>query len=135
MPRLYRQAPLNSIWEGSGNIQCLDVLRALAKEPATRDTLFAELAGAKGIDRRYDAAVTGIARALDDVQDLEYRSRHIVERTALALQASVLLRSGQDEIAQAFCASRLAGEHGLAFGTLGGDAPVAALIERALVVA
>ncbi|MGV6874313.1 isovaleryl-CoA dehydrogenase [Pseudochelatococcus sp. B33] len=133
MPRLYRQAPLNSIWEGSGNVQCLDVLRALRKEPETRDALFAELAAAKGADRHYDAEFARLPKDFDDVGTLEYRSRHIVERAALMLQASVLLRSGRDAVAVAFCRSRLAGEHGFAFGTLGADAPVAELIERASV--
>ena len=133
MPRLYRQAPLNSIWEGSGNIQCLDVLRALSREPQTREALFAELAAAKGLDRDYDAGLATLPALFDDAGTLEFRSRAIVERTALMLQASVLLRSGQDEIATAFCRSRLAGEHGLAFGTLAPNAPVTLLIDRAIV--
>lgn len=131
MPRLYRQAPLNSIWEGSGNVQCLDVLRALRKEPETRDALFAELATAKDINSDYDAALAELPTLFADVETMEFRSRFIVERTALLLQASVLLKSDQPAIAAAFCSSRLAGEHGLAFGTLGPDAPVAELIERA----
>jgi len=135
MPRLYRQAPLNSIWEGSGNIQCLDVLRALAREPETREALFAELAAAGGRDRHYDAALARLPCLLEDAATLEYRSRAVVERTALLLQAAVLLRAGQEEIAAAFCRSRLAGEHGLAFGTLGPDAPVALLIGRAMATA
>ncbi len=135
MPRLYRQAPLNSIWEGSGNVQCLDVLRALRKEPETRDALLAELAAAKGPDAHYDAALARLPALFDDPATMEFRSRAIVERAALMLQASLLLRSGQDEIAAAFCRSRLSGEHGLAFGTLGPDAPVALLIDRAMAAA
>ena len=131
MPRLYRQAPLNSIWEGSGNVQCLDVLRALRKEPETRDALFAELATAKGLNADYDAALAALPALFADVETMELRSRFIVERTALLLQASVLLKSNQPAIAAAFCRSRLAGEHGLAFGTLGPDAPISELIERA----
>lgn len=133
MPRLYRQAPLNSIWEGSGNVQCLDVLRALRKEPASRDALFAELMAAKGADRNYDAELGRLSTAFDDIETLEYRSRFIVERTALMLQASILLRHSDTQIAAAFCRSRLGGEHGLALGTLGADAPVGKLIDRALV--
>ena len=135
MPRLYRQAPLNSIWEGSGNIQCLDVLRALGREPETREALFAELAAAQGLDADYDAGLVGLPALLADAATREYRSSAIVERAALMLQASVLLRSGQAEIAAAFCRSRLAGAHGLAFGTLAPDAPVALLIERAMAAA
>ncbi len=133
MPRLYRQAPLNSIWEGSGNVQCLDVLRALRKEPASRDALFGELAGAKGLDRSYDAEFDALAGSFADAETLEYRSRAVVERVALLLQASLLLKSADQAIAACFCRSRLAKEHGLAFGTLGPDAPVATLIERAMV--
>ena len=132
MPRLYRQAPLNSIWEGSGNVQCLDVLRALRKEPETRDALLAELAAAKGMNGDYDAALASLPAMFDDVETMEFRSRAIVERAALMLQGCVLLQSGQPDIAAAFCRSRLAGEHGLAFGTLHADAPVGLLIERAM---
>lgn len=135
MPRLYRQAPLNSIWEGSGNVQCLDVLRALRKEPASRDALFAELASASGQDKHYDAELARLGNAFDDMETVEYRSRFIVECTALMLQASILIKSAEAPIAACFCRSRLGGEHGLAFGTLGPDAPVARLIERASVAA
>ncbi len=135
MPRLYRQAPLNSIWEGSGNVQCLDVLRALRKEPETREALLAELTAAKGMNGDYDAALRSLPALFDGPQTMEFRSRFIVERAALMLQASVLLHSGQGEIAAAFCRSRLAGAHGLAFGTLGPDAPVDLLIDRALTAA
>jgi putative acyl-CoA dehydrogenase len=131
LPRLYRQAPLNSIWEGSGNIQCLDVLRALSREPATREALFAELLAAKGAHAALDREVADLQARLADVADLERASRHGVERMALALQASLLLRAGNDAVAAAFCESRLAGAHGYAFGTLGAGAPLTALVERA----
>ena len=131
LPRLYRQAPLNSIWEGSGNIQCLDVLRALAREPASREALFGELLAAKGAHRALDREIASLQAQLADVADIETRSRTLVERMALALQASLLLRSGNKEVAEAFCASRLAGAHGYAFGTLGAGAPLKSLIERA----
>ena len=135
LPRLYRQAPLNSIWEGSGNIQCLDVLRALSKEPETREALFAELLAARGLDSSLDAEIHWLNEAYAERDALELRSRMVVERTALALQASILLRAGNAEVAGTFCRSRLAGEHGLAFGTLPADAPMRALIERAAVAA
>ena len=133
LPRLYRQAPLNSIWEGSGNIQCLDVLRALSKEPETREALFAELLAARGMDSSLDAEIHWLGEAFTDRTTLEVRSRMLVERTALALQASILLRAGNADVATTFCRSRLGGEHGLAFGTLPADAPMRALIERAWV--
>ena len=128
LPRLYRQAPLNSIWEGSGNIQCLDVLRALAKEPATAGAVRAELDAARGLDPSFDAAaaMTGDLLRPGD----ESGSRRLVERLALLLQASVLLRSGSP-MAEAFCRSRLGGEHGLALGTLPAGLDCASLITRA----
>lgn len=131
LPRLYRQAPLNSIWEGSGNIQCLDVLRALAREPATRDALFAEINAGKGGHPSLDAETARLLRDLSDSDTLELRSRFLVERMALALQASLLVRSGNRQVSDAFCESRLGGGHGLAFGTLPAHAPLKALIDRA----
>ncbi|MDM4769540.1 isovaleryl-CoA dehydrogenase [Solimonas sp. SE-A11] len=130
LPRLYRQAPLNSIWEGSGNIQCLDVLRALNKEPETREALFGELLAAKGEHPDLDREIGWLEQALDDRATLELRSRMVVERMALALQGSILLRAGNSDVANAFCNSRLGGEHGLVFGTLGVGAPVARLVAR-----
>lgn len=131
MPRLYRQAPLNSIWEGSGNVQCLDVLRALGKEPDTRAAFFAELLAARGRHAELDREIAALNAALDDVPTLELRSRQLVERMALALQASILLRGAPAVVADAFCTSRLGGERGLTFGTLAAQTPFDALIERA----
>lgn len=131
LPRLYRQAPLNSIWEGSGNIQCLDVLRALAKEPETRDAFFGELMAARGENADLDREVAWLSQTFDDRTTLELRSRMVVERMALALQASILLRAGNADVAQTYCNTRLGGEHGLNYGTLPATAPLAALIERA----
>jgi putative acyl-CoA dehydrogenase len=131
LPRLYRQAPLNSIWEGSGNIQCLDVLRALAREPASGEAFFAELASVRGGHALLDAEMVRLQKvAAEAPADLEGRSRHLVERMALALQAATLIRSGNVAIADSFCESRLGSKHGLAFGTLPADAPIDALIER-----
>ena len=132
LPRLYRQAPLNSIWEGSGNVQCLDVLRALRREPEVRDALFAELYRARGEHPALDREIAWLNASLDDVATLETRSRLVVERAALALQAALLLQTDLQDHARAFCDSRLGGAHGLALGTLGADAPFAALIERAM---
>ena len=131
MPRLYRQAPLNSIWEGSGNVQCLDVLRALNKEPETQQALFKELQKTVGKNADYDAELKLLAARFTDLETLEFRSRYVIERLALMLQASILLQTDNSEIANAFCRSRLGNEHGLAFGTLRPDAPIDLLIERA----
>ena len=133
LPRLYRQAPLNSIWEGSGNIQCLDVLRALSREPETREAYFLELSARRGRNADFDRELAWLAQAFEDSNTLELRARHVVERMALALQASVLLGEGADaQVAEAFCRSRLGGERGLVFGTLPADAPFDRLLERAL---
>ena len=131
MTRLYRQAPLNSIWEGSGNVVCLDVLRALGREPACREALFKQFERARGCDHALDAAIDTLAHAIDDDAALEVRSRAVVEDAALALQAAILL-DGDASVAEAFCRSRIARRHGLAFGTLAADLPMSALIERAL---
>ncbi len=131
LPRLYRQAPLNSIWEGSGNIQCLDVLRACSREPETRTALMDELEAATGMHAALDVQIASLRHALSDLADAEAGARFLVERVALALQASVLLRAGSP-VADAFCRSRLAGNHGLVFGTLPGDAGFSALMARAL---
>ncbi|WNH47760.1 isovaleryl-CoA dehydrogenase [Stenotrophomonas aracearum] len=130
LPRLYRQAPLNSIWEGSGNIQCLDVLRALAREPQALPVLEAELDSVSGIDANYDAAVQAL-RAVLSATPSEAQARVVTERLALLLQAAVLLRA-QSPVAEAFVRSRLAGEHGMAFGTLPEGIDLQAVMSRAL---
>ena len=132
LARLYRQAPLNSIWEGSGNIQCLDVLRALGREPAAAQALLAELESAAGMDPHLDAGIASLRRQLADPQSLqEAGARRFVERLALALQASVLLRAGSPA-AGPFCRSRLGEGIGGAFGTLDPATGFDALIQRAL---
>ncbi len=129
LPRLYRQAPLNSIWEGSGNIQCLDVLRALAREPEAGAALLAEIEAARGLHTALDAALAALPANLANAD--EAGARLLVERIALALQASVLLRAGSP-VADAFCRSRLGGAHGFAMGTLPSELATGAAIERAL---
>ncbi len=129
LARLYRQAPLNSIWEGSGNIQCLDVLRALSRETGVLDASIHELASAAGSDAVYDVFVERLRTDLSSTQ--EAGARMLVERLALALQAAVLVRAGSPTT-PLFVRSRLGGEHGLVFGTLPADADVAALLARAL---
>ena len=130
LPRLYRQAPLNSIWEGSGNIQCLDVLRALGREPLVVQALLAELERAGDASPGYAAAVARVRADLSQGAD-EFSARRIAERCVLALQAALLLRIGSPAAA-AFVATRLDGDHGLAFGTLPDAAPVDAVLARAM---
>jgi len=132
MARLYRDSPVNVIWEGSGNVICLDVLRALEREPVSRDAFLAELAAAKGADRGYDAFVAALAADLERKGGTgETGARHLVERMAVALQASLLLRHAPQAVAEIFCATRLAHAGGLAYGALPAGAPVDAVIERA----
>lgn len=131
LARLYRQAPLNSIWEGSGNIQCLDVLRALAREPAAGAAVASELRAASGLHPALDGEARALSALLEGGAIEETRARHVVERTALALQAALLLRA-HSPVAGTFCRTRLQGEHGLAMGTLPADAPFDAPIARAL---
>ncbi len=130
LPRLYRQAPLNSIWEGAGNIQCLDVLRALGREPETREAVFAELDAARGASADLDREAVALGQALDDRSALESRARRVVERMTLALQASILVRAGTAAVADGFCTSRLGADRGTAFGTLPPATPIHELIRR-----
>jgi putative acyl-CoA dehydrogenase len=131
MPRIYREMPLNSIWEGSGNVNCLDVLRAMQREPETVEALFNELALSRGANAHLDAAVSQLQRDLADQQNIEVRARRLVERLALALQGALLVRHSQPAIADAFCATRLGGDWGAAFGTLPAGIDVTAIIQRA----
>ncbi|MCW2694442.1 MAG: putative acyl-CoA dehydrogenase AidB [Mycobacterium sp.] len=131
MPRLYREAPLLSIWEGSGNVAALDTLRAMAREPESVQVLLDEIGLAAGADARLDAAAVRLRDELSDLGDLEHRARRVVEDMALVLQGSLLVRLGHPAVADAFCASRLAGDHGSVFGTLPRGVDTAAIIERA----
>ena len=128
--RRFREMPLNSIWEGSGNIMCLDVLRALSREPRTREALDAALAAAQGRDPRFDAFVARLSSELNVPADTELRARRLTEMIALAMQAAVLLTHGPATSAEAFLASRLAERPPAAFGTLQSGLDHAALIER-----
>ena len=130
MPRHYREAPLLSIWEGSGNVNALDVLRALSREPGTAEALFGELALARGADARLDAAVTRLKTGLSEASPTT--ARRLVEQMALSLQASLLVRHAPPAVADAFCATRLGGDWGHAFGTLPESAALDAIVERAL---
>jgi putative acyl-CoA dehydrogenase len=130
MPRLYREVPLNSIWEGSGNVQCLDVLRAMARNPGSVDAFFAEVGEAAGADRRLDLATAELREELADLEAIESRARRVVEWMALVLQGSLLVRFGDEAVANAFCASRLGGDAGRAFGTLPAGTEFARIVER-----
>jgi putative acyl-CoA dehydrogenase len=130
MARLYREAPLNSIWEGSGNVNALDVLRALAREPQAREAFFAEVRAASGADARLDAAVNAVESDLEDLSDVELRARRLVERMALVLQGSLLVRFSPPAVADGFCASRLGGDWGHAFGTLPPTTDTQTILER-----
>jgi putative acyl-CoA dehydrogenase len=127
--RRFREMPLNSIWEGSGNIMCLDVLRALAREPRAREALDASLAIAKGRDARFDSFLARLAGELSSPQDSS--ARRLTQMIALAVQAAVLLTHGPAASAEAFLASRLALAPPAAFGTLPAGIDQMALIERA----
>jgi putative acyl-CoA dehydrogenase len=130
MPRLYREAPLCSIWEGSGNVMALDVLRALARTPEALEVFLEELDAATGSDTRYDAYVQTVRSEFSRPAELEHRARLVVERMALALQASQLLRHAPAPVADAFVATRLGGDGGMHYGTLPPGTDVGAIIER-----
>ena len=130
MPRIYREIPLSSIWEGSGNVMCLDVLRAAARDEAALPALFDELATARGADRRYDAFFAETERELARRDAAETRARRIVERLALALQANLLLQHAPPWVADAFCAARLDGRAGHEYGTLPAELELDRIVER-----
>ena len=135
MPRLYREAPLMGIWEGSGNVSALDTLRAMATRPESVEVLFAELAATTGHDPRLDAHVEQLKPQLDDLETIQYRGRKIAEDICLALQGSLLVRHGHPAVAEAFLATRMGGQWGGAFGTMPTGVDVAPILERALVKA
>lgn len=130
LPRLYREAPVNSIWEGSGNVICLDILRAMNKEPEAVESVLGEIRLARGGDRQFDAFTQSLEKDLS-ASATELTARRLAERMALALQASLLIRHSIREAADAFCASRLANDAGRAFGTLPATTNFRAIIDRA----
>ena len=133
LPRLYREMPLISIWEGSGNVAALDALRAMAREPHTLDAYFGEVELAEGADARFDEALARLKKELTSFDDIEHRARRIVEQLALVFQGSLLLRHSPPAVADAFCASRLDRDWGGAFGTLPTGLDLAPILERAVV--
>jgi putative acyl-CoA dehydrogenase len=130
MPRIYREQPLMSVWEGSGNVMALDVLRALARSPAALQAVLAEVDEARGADARLDAFADALRGEFADLDGIEARARRIVERMALALQGSLLVRFGHPASADAFCATRLGGDGGLSYGTLPAGIDARAIVEH-----
>jgi putative acyl-CoA dehydrogenase len=136
MPRLFRESPLNSIWEGSGNVQCLDVLRAMIKSPASLEAFFAEVEEGAASEPRLRACASSLREELPgEIETIELRARRLVERMALALQGSLLVRYGDEAVAGAFCASRLDRDWGQAFGTLPAGTDFARIVDRHRAVA
>ncbi|MDK1345647.1 acyl-CoA dehydrogenase family protein [Streptomyces sp. 378] len=131
MPRLVRESPLNSVWEGAGNVQALDVLRALQREPGALDAYLREVGQARGADHRLDAAIKNLLTDLADLEGVEGRARRLAERLALVLQGSLLVRFAPPQVADAFCAGRLGGDGGAVFGTLPHTLDLASVVERA----
>jgi len=130
MPLLFRESPLNSIWEGSGNVNALDVLRALAREPESLDAWITEVGSVRGENRHLDATVDEVLTELADLSDVEVRARRIAGRMAAALQGAILLQHGDHAVADAFCASRLGGDWGGTFGTLPRGVDLAGIVSR-----
>ena len=131
LPLLFRESPLNSIWEGSGNVNALDVLRAL-RRPESLDAWLLEVGAARGADDRLDAAVNDVLETLADVSEAEAGARRLAARMAVCLQASLLVRYSTPEVADAFVASRLAGDWAGVFGTLPRTTPFTPILARAL---
>jgi putative acyl-CoA dehydrogenase len=130
MPRLYREAPVSSIWEGSGNVMSLDVLRALARTPRSLEVFLHEVEQASGADPRLDERVRELKNQFKDPATLETRARRVVESMALCLQGSLLVRHGPPAVADAFCAARLSSDAGLEYGTLPAGTDFEAIIAR-----
>jgi putative acyl-CoA dehydrogenase len=130
LPRLYRESPLNSLWEGAGNVNALDLLRAASREPETVEALLTEIRLAAGADPRLDRTTRAFELELRNPEELEFRARRIVELAALCLQTSLLVRHAPPEIADAFCATRLGGRGGRVYGTLPAGVAAAAIVER-----
>jgi putative acyl-CoA dehydrogenase len=131
MPLLFRESPLNSIWEGSGNVNALDVLRALGREPEVLDAWITEVGAAQGADPRLDRAITATLESLADAGGAEVHARRLAVQMAACLQGSLLVRYAPVEVADAFCASRLGGEYSGTLGTLPAGLCLRAIVDRA----
>ncbi len=134
MPRIFRQSPLNSIWEGSGNVICLDVLRAMAREPGSTAAFIDEIEAAQGVDASLDLAIARLKDRLVQTPD-EAQARRLVEEMALLLQGSLLIRHGPPAVADAFCTSRFADHPGFAYGALSAKIDTDAILSRAMPLA
>jgi putative acyl-CoA dehydrogenase len=130
LPRLFRQSPVNGVWEGSGNVICLDVLRAIAREPECLEAFWSEVADSAGDDRRLSRAIDDLHVDLDEVGADEGRARSAVERMALVFQASLLVRFAPKAVSEAFCGSRLNGAGAGTFGTLPVGTDTDAIVRR-----
>jgi len=133
MPRFYREAPINTIWEGSGNVQCLDVLRAMQKDPNSLDAFFKEVALAKGSDKNFDAYFAKLQNEFTNLENLEYRARSVVEKMAIAVQGSLMLRYADSAAADAFIAGRMGENSGNTYGMLPQGLDLASIIDHARV--
>ena len=131
LPRLFRQSPVNGVWEGSGNVICLDVLRAMGRAPESVDAYWTEVDRAAGADARFDEAAVALRKQLGDLDAIEYRARRVVEDMAVLFQASLVLQHSPPAVADAFVASRLGGDGGRALGTLPTGLDVDAIVDRA----
>ena len=132
LPRLYREAPVNSIWEGAGNVMCLDMLRAMERHPEALAALFGELRAVQGRHAGLDRVIDALTLSLEQRTDLDRRARTIAGQLAQALQGALLLRHAPPPIANAFCASRFDGAHGQPFGTLPADVDLGEVLDRAI---
>lgn len=132
MARLFRESPVNAIWEGSGNVQCLDILRAIDKQPEVLDAFFTEVQKAAGADKRLDAFTKALQKDFADTADLQFRARNLADRMALALQGALLVQHAPDYVADAFCAGRL-GNNGpaLNYGNLPAGVDAERIVQRA----
>ena len=135
MERLYREAPLNGIWEGTGNVICLDVLRSMQREPETISAFLGEVRKARGADSRLDAFTDEVERRLSRLNEFEPVARRVVEMMAFALQGSLLVRYSTPAVADAFCATRLDGDWGRAFGTMPKGLDTQAIVDRSRIQA
>ena len=131
MPRLFRESPVNAIWEGSGNVQCLDVLRAMDKEPGVLNSFFHEINLARGMNPHFDALAGTLEDEFRNTDNLQYRARNLTDRMALAIQASLLLRGDSQAVAEGFCAGRLQQRNHFQYGNLPDEVDCRAIIERA----
>jgi putative acyl-CoA dehydrogenase len=130
MPLLFRESPLNSIWEGSGNVNALDVLRALSREPEALNAWIVEVGMARGEDPRLDRAIESVLESLADISSLEAGARRLAGTMAACLQGALLVQHAPAAVADAFCATRLGTEYGGTMGTLPRGADLAAIVQR-----